>query len=232
MPPLTRRHFLGSAGAVAALQLLPGCAARRAAAGGGTAEALLSAMAEQLLAEYPENATALGLDKDARAGLKSKLTDRSLHGRARLRRRRGRPAPAASGGRPLAGSTRPSRSTSESPRPLTGWRSRASASLMATSSLSTSNGPTATRLMSWPRIPAPSSRFPTSSTATTSSRLPADAEAYLARLEAYAGALDGETERLAPRPRHRRGRARFPARQDPEADEGRPGAAARANGGW
>src|SRR3712207_3981976 len=84
MQPWTRRHFLGSAGAVAALQLLPGCAARRAAESGGEAEALLSRMAEQLLAEYPENATALGLDKDSRAGLKSRLTDRSLHGRARL----------------------------------------------------------------------------------------------------------------------------------------------------
>ena len=71
MTPLTRRHFLGSAGAVAALQLLPGCATRRSQAGGGSVDALLTQMAEQILAEYPENATALGLDKDARAGLKS-----------------------------------------------------------------------------------------------------------------------------------------------------------------
>ncbi|MGZ8306343.1 MAG: DUF885 domain-containing protein, partial [Allosphingosinicella sp.] len=84
MPPLTRRHFLGSVGAIAALQLLPGCAARRAAASGGSTDLLLARMAEQLLAEYPENATSLGLDKDVRAGLKSRLTDRSLHGRARL----------------------------------------------------------------------------------------------------------------------------------------------------
>jgi hypothetical protein len=30
MQPWTRRHFLGSAAAVAALPLLPGCAARKA----------------------------------------------------------------------------------------------------------------------------------------------------------------------------------------------------------
>src|SRR3546814_14003355 len=38
----------------------------------------------QLLAEYPENATALGLDTGARAVLKSQLTDRSPEGRRRL----------------------------------------------------------------------------------------------------------------------------------------------------
>ncbi len=64
MQPWTRRHFLGSAGAVAALQLLPGCATRRPATAGGSTEGLLARMAEQLLAEYPENATSLGLDKD------------------------------------------------------------------------------------------------------------------------------------------------------------------------
>src|SRR3954471_8069757 len=83
MQAFTRRHFLGSAGAVAALQLLPGCATRAARAGGG-AEPLLAQMAEAILAEYPENATSLGLDKGARAPLKSRLADRSLQGRARL----------------------------------------------------------------------------------------------------------------------------------------------------
>jgi hypothetical protein len=39
MQPFTRRHFLGSAGAIAALQLLPGCATRRAAAASGLGRA-------------------------------------------------------------------------------------------------------------------------------------------------------------------------------------------------
>ena len=64
---------LGSAGAVQA-----------AAPGDAAAEALLSGVAEDLMREYPENASALGLDKGARAALKSSLTDRSLEGRARL----------------------------------------------------------------------------------------------------------------------------------------------------
>lgn len=55
-----------------------------AAAPGDAAEALLSRVAEDLMREYPENASALGLDKDKRAALKSSLTDRSLAGRGRL----------------------------------------------------------------------------------------------------------------------------------------------------
>lgn len=55
-----------------------------AASGDAAAEALLSQVAEDLMREYPENASALGLDKDKRAALKSSLTDRSLEGRAKL----------------------------------------------------------------------------------------------------------------------------------------------------
>ncbi|MDB5693174.1 MAG: hypothetical protein JWO81_2237, partial [Alphaproteobacteria bacterium] len=40
-------------------------------------------VAEALLAEYPENASSLGIDKGRRAALKSRLADRSLEGRAR-----------------------------------------------------------------------------------------------------------------------------------------------------
>jgi uncharacterized protein (DUF885 family) len=54
------------------------------ASGDAAAEALLSQVAEDLMREYPENASALGLDKDKRAALKSSLTDRSLEGRGKL----------------------------------------------------------------------------------------------------------------------------------------------------
>jgi uncharacterized protein (DUF885 family) len=54
------------------------------ASGDAAAEALLSSVAEDLMREYPENASALGLDKDKRAALKSSLTDRSLDGRGKL----------------------------------------------------------------------------------------------------------------------------------------------------
>ncbi|MFL6734778.1 MAG: DUF885 domain-containing protein [Sphingomicrobium sp.] len=43
-------------------------------------EKMLERMAEQLLVEYPENASALGLDTGQRAPLKSRLMDRSLAG--------------------------------------------------------------------------------------------------------------------------------------------------------
>jgi uncharacterized protein (DUF885 family) len=75
-----RRDVLALGAAAAAF----GGAALAAAPGDAAAEALLSSVAEDLMREYPENASALGLDKAARAALKSSLTDRSLEGRDRL----------------------------------------------------------------------------------------------------------------------------------------------------
>ncbi|HEY1607469.1 MAG TPA: DUF885 family protein [Allosphingosinicella sp.] len=81
MNEIDRRFFLASTAAAAAFPVLPAIAAPAADA---ATEAMLAGIAEALLAEYPENASALGLDKDKRAGLKSRLADRSLAGRARL----------------------------------------------------------------------------------------------------------------------------------------------------
>jgi uncharacterized protein (DUF885 family) len=77
---LNRRDVLALGAAAAAF----GGPALAAATGDAGAEALLSSVAEDLMREYPENASALGLDKGARAALKSSLTDRSLEGRAKL----------------------------------------------------------------------------------------------------------------------------------------------------
>ena len=88
------------------------------------------------------------------------------------RGRGGGPAPAARVGRPRRARPGRRRSTSESPRPRTGWRWKGSASLMATSSRSTRISPIATRPMWWPRIPAPSSKSPISSTAAMRSPTP------------------------------------------------------------
>ncbi|KRA71714.1 twin-arginine translocation pathway signal [Caulobacter sp. Root656] len=81
MSQLNRRDVLALGAAAAALG---GQALAAAAPGDATAEALLAQVAEDLMREYPENASALGLDKDRRAALKSSLTDRSLAGRGRL----------------------------------------------------------------------------------------------------------------------------------------------------
>jgi uncharacterized protein (DUF885 family) len=196
MQPWTRRHFLGSAAAVAALPLLPGCATRGGRAAAPSVEAMLAAMAEQLLAEYPENATALGLDKDARAGLKSRLTDRSLHGRARLA------GAAADRLRRLQAVDR----SGLEPADLIHLGVVETAHRLAVEGFRFPYGDVVTLNQQWSYRNAP---YVVAQNTGAFVEIPdfldsnhvvataADAEAYLARLEAYAGALDGETERLA-----------------------------------
>ena len=84
---LARRDLLLGASATI-LGALSGCVkATSGLRASGDAETAaggeLSRIAEELLAEFPENATALGLDTAARAGLKSSLTDRSPDGHRR-----------------------------------------------------------------------------------------------------------------------------------------------------
>ncbi|HEX6375263.1 MAG TPA: DUF885 family protein [Allosphingosinicella sp.] len=193
MQSWTRRHFLGSAGAVAVLPLLPGCASKSARGALPSVEAMLSGMAEQLLAEYPENATTLGLDKDARAGLKSKLTDRSLHGRARLagaaadRLRRLEAASAAAPDDIDLGVTEAAHRLA-----VEGFRFPYGDVVTLNQNLSYRNAPYVVAQNTGAFVEVPD--FLDSNHIVETA---ADAEAYLARLEAYAGALDGETERLA-----------------------------------
>lgn len=80
---LTRRDLLGAASATAALVALPGWA-RADAPSDSAAEKLLSDIAEDLLTDFPEQATGLGIDKGERAALKSRLTDKSAAGMARI----------------------------------------------------------------------------------------------------------------------------------------------------
>lgn len=77
---ISRREVLAGASA------LPLFAATRAWAQGqpGSASALLDSFADNLLKLQPESATSLGIDKDARAALKSQLTDRSAAGQKRI----------------------------------------------------------------------------------------------------------------------------------------------------
>ncbi|KAF0179115.1 MAG: DUF885 family protein [Hyphomonadaceae bacterium] len=95
----TRREVL--AGAVAVGALFAGSAGAAPVADARLG-ALLSAMADQILSAAPEQATSLGLDTGARAGLRARLSDRSIpgsyadkvEGRARLRRLEAFPAAA------------------------------------------------------------------------------------------------------------------------------------------
>ena len=88
----TRRDFIaGTGAAIAAMTNLGACAKREApAAATATAadvESALARVAEDLLADYPENATSLGIDTGARAALKARLSDRSAAGQAAIAKR-------------------------------------------------------------------------------------------------------------------------------------------------
>ncbi len=81
-----RRQLLLGAAAVGAVAAVPLAAcAPQAAAKGPVANAklgqLLDSFVQEILVASPETATSLGLDKDALAGLKSKLSDASAAGR-------------------------------------------------------------------------------------------------------------------------------------------------------
>ncbi|MBV8688393.1 MAG: DUF885 family protein [Alphaproteobacteria bacterium] len=197
MQPLDRRRFLVSSAALAALQALPGCAAPGAGAGGPDADAerALAGIAEALLAEYPENATSLGLDKDARAPLKSRLTDRSLEGRAR------HAAAAASRLARLAAIDR----RRLDPASLIDLEVVETAHRLAAEGLRFPYGDVVTLSQNWsyrnaPYVVAQNTgafvEIPDFLDSSHTVATPADADSYLARVEAHAGQLDGETERL------------------------------------
>lgn len=85
-----RRQLLLGVAAVGAVAAVPlaGCKPQAAAASGPVANAdlgkLLDAFVNEILVDSPETATSLGLDKDALAGLKSKLSDASAAGRRKV----------------------------------------------------------------------------------------------------------------------------------------------------
>ncbi len=84
-PSFNRRQLLASLAASGSVLALPGCA--RSLSSGplpASPQTLLDAIAWQLLELGPEGATALGIDKDARAGLRAKLGDRSAAGQAKI----------------------------------------------------------------------------------------------------------------------------------------------------
>jgi uncharacterized protein (DUF885 family) len=77
----TRREMLSGAAAAALAGAEPAAALAKARAHGdanAASEAQLQRMADALLAEYPENATFLGLDNGPRAALKHRLTVRTI----------------------------------------------------------------------------------------------------------------------------------------------------------
>lgn len=90
--PLSRRELLAVLASAAALPLLSACQRAVAIAPAmptdrdGAALALLDDIGENLLRLFPESATSLGLDVGARAALRAQLGDRSAEGQERIAR--------------------------------------------------------------------------------------------------------------------------------------------------
>jgi uncharacterized protein (DUF885 family) len=85
---MTRREALAALASTAAAPLISGCTRDPVPASSeGTeaaARALLDQIADSLLQLSPEGATSLGIDVGARAGLRSRLSDRSAEGQQRI----------------------------------------------------------------------------------------------------------------------------------------------------
>ncbi|MBV9883569.1 MAG: DUF885 family protein [Sphingomonadaceae bacterium] len=193
---IDRRDFLLGASALTALAPLPVFALQRAAPADAATEAALAQVAEELLGDYPENASNLGLDTGARAALKSRLTDRSAAGQQALARQAAErvarlrtidPAPLSPAARIDLDVVRTAHETA-----VEGFAFPFGDVAVLNQNWSYRNSPyaVAQNVGAFVEIP---------DTLDSNHKVenPADAEAYLVRLEAYAAALDGETGRLA-----------------------------------
>jgi uncharacterized protein (DUF885 family) len=195
MSSIDRRHFLGLAGTAAMLPSLPQLVSAAEPAGDAETERMLSGIADALLAEYPENATALGIDKGANGALKSRLTDRS---------------PDANRRRAASAADRLARLKAVDPSHLgtgtaldlavtriahelavEGYRFPYGDMAILNNGCSYRNTPYAVS-----QGTGAFAEIPDFLDSLHVIAAPADADSYLARLEAYAAALDGETARL------------------------------------
>ncbi len=192
-----RREFIaGTGAALAALTSLAACGKRAPeAAAAVDVEPMLSEIGEGLLADYPENATGLGIDTGARAGLKSKLTDRSAAGQQaiaqhvaeRLQRLRAVDASTlAEGARIDFDVVRTAHETAAE-----GFKFPFGDVALLNQGYSWRNAPYVVAQNTGAFLEIPSFLEEQHTVSTKE-----DADAYLARLIAYAGQLDGETERL------------------------------------
>jgi uncharacterized protein (DUF885 family) len=189
----TRRDFIVGTGAAIAVANLP-----VQAAGAGDKKAidkLLAQFAEELLAEYPESATGLGIDNDQRAQLKSRLADRSAAGQQAIARRVAQRLEKLKAIDPF-GLDEATRIDVDVMR---------TAHEFAMEGFAFSYGDVALLNLSWSWRNAP---YVVAQNTGAFLEIPglldqqhtienrSDADAYLARLEAYAGQLEGETARL------------------------------------
>jgi uncharacterized protein (DUF885 family) len=188
----SRREFIAGTGAAIALAHLPARAAEDADA---AADKLIAEFAEEMLLDYPESATSLGIDKDKRSGLKAKLQDRSAAGQQAIAKRvakrldRLKTIDTARLGEAARIDVDVVRTAHEFA--AEGFALPYGDSALLNSSWSYRNAPYVVAQNTGAFLEIPSMLDEQHTVETT-----ADADAYLARLEAYAGQLDGETGRL------------------------------------
>jgi uncharacterized protein (DUF885 family) len=187
-----RRDFMVGTGAALALANLP---ARAAGDGDAAAEKLLAETAEEIMVDYPETASSLGIDKDKRVALKSKLQDRSAAGQKAIEQRIAKrlerlkavdTSRLSDGARIDVDVVRTAHEFAAQ-----GFKFPYGDSALLNTSWAYRNAPYVVAQNTGAFLEIPSTLDEQHSVDT-----PADADAYLARLEAYAGQLDGETGRL------------------------------------
>ena len=194
---LSRRQVFAALGAGGAIAALPGCARTIAVRPGPASEAeataLLDSIAENLLWHYPEAATTLGIDKDARAPLRSRLADRSQAGQDRIEATL-RADLARAEAIDISALSFPTRTSVEVVR---------SAYRTALEGFALPYGDIPVGYNSWRNTPYVVIQnvgayldVPRFLDSDHQIRTVADAEAYLARLDSYAAQLDGELGRI------------------------------------
>jgi uncharacterized protein (DUF885 family) len=188
-----RREFIVTSSAALAASQLPAAAA--ASENDAAAERLLAEIAEELLVDYPESATMLGIDNGERATLKSRLADRSAAGQEAIAQRVANRLQRlkAIDARKLGDAARVDLDVLRTAHEITldGFAFPYGDVALLNSNWSWRNAPYVVAQNTGAFLEIPS-LLDEQHTITT----PADADAYLARLEAYAGQIDGETDRL------------------------------------
>jgi uncharacterized protein (DUF885 family) len=190
----TRRDFVIGTGATLAAGQLP--SAQASSTDADTAvERQLADIADELLVDYPESATTLGIDTGTRVALKAKLTDRSPAGQDAIAQRAAArlaklkaidPATLGDAARIDLDVVRTAHEFA-----LEGFRFSYGDVALLDSNWSWRNAPYVVAQNTGAFLEIPSLLDEQHTVETRE-----DADAYLARLEAYAGQLDGETERL------------------------------------
>jgi len=188
-----RREFIAASAALLAMSSKLAACAKRAEL--TDVQALLAEIAEEMLADYPENATSLGIDTGARAGLKARLTDRSAAGQKaiaeRVAARLARMAEVDV--ESLDEATRMDLDVVRTAHETAadGFKFPYGDMVMLNQGLNWANGPYVVAQNKGAFLEIPSFLEEQHTIAGAE-----DAESYLARLEAYAGQLVGETGRL------------------------------------